>query len=123
MTPLLAIILCVCCDGDFKVTRPVCWQELTKPPQIWAKATSIVGAGAESKPHAIQVPINMNGTSVDPGDVVFSDVKNGVVIIPRAQLSEVISLLPRLVEADDRVKEDVSRGISVQEAFKTHRGS
>jgi regulator of RNase E activity RraA len=54
--------------------------------------------------------------------LVFSDATNGVVIIPQEQISETISLLPRLVEADDRVKEDVSKGISVQEAFQTHRG-
>ncbi|KAE8451519.1 hypothetical protein EG329_003592 [Mollisiaceae sp. DMI_Dod_QoI] len=89
---------------------------------IWAKATSIVGAGAESKPHSIQVPLNINGTVINPGDVVFSDAMNGVVVIPQDQLTSVLELLPRLVEADDRVKDDVIRGVTVQEAFKKHRG-
>ncbi|CZR57034.1 related to dlpA protein [Phialocephala subalpina] len=89
---------------------------------IWAKATSIVGAGAESKPHAVQVPLNIDGTIINPGDLVFSDIVNGVVVIPQEQLSSVIELLPRLVEADDRVKEDVSQGVTVQDAFKMHRG-
>jgi len=31
-------------------------------------------------------------------------------------------MLPGLVGADDRVKEDVARGVTVQEAFKKHRG-
>ena len=90
--------------------------------QIWAKSTSIVGAGAESKPHAVQVPLNIDGTIIKPGDLVFSDAINGVVIIPQDQVSEVVSLLPYLVEADDRVKGDVSNGMTVHEAFKKHRG-
>lgn len=81
-----------------------------------------MGAGAESKPHAVQVPLDINGTIVQPGDLVFSDATNGVVVIPQEHLAEVVSLLPNLVEADERVKEDVSQGISVQEAFKKHRG-
>jgi regulator of RNase E activity RraA len=89
--------------------------------QIWAKSTSIVGAGAESKPHAVQVPLDIDGTTVKPGDLVFSDAANGVVVIPQNQVSEVVSLLPYLVEADDRVKGDVSKGMTVQEAFKRHR--
>ena len=51
----------------------------------------------------------------------MSDSINGVVVIPQNKLSDVISLLPHLVEADDHVKEDVKQGMSVQEAFKKHR--
>ncbi|CZS98961.1 related to dlpA protein [Rhynchosporium graminicola] len=88
---------------------------------IWAKATSIVGTALEAKPHAVQVPLVIGGTKVTPGDLVFSDTTNGVVVIPQDRIAEVISLLPGLVEADDQVKGDVSIGMTVQEAFKTHR--
>jgi regulator of RNase E activity RraA len=59
---------------------------------------------------------------VNPGDLVFSDAVNGVVVIPQDKVDEVISMLPALIEADDRVKEEVRNGMSVQEAFKKHRG-
>jgi regulator of RNase E activity RraA len=68
------------------------------------------------------VSLDIDGTIVNPGDLVFSDPTNGVVVIPEDQVAEVIALLPGLVEADDRVKEDVAKGVTVQEAFKTHRG-
>ncbi len=45
-----------------------------------------------------------------------------MVVIPQDQVAEVIRLLPGLVEADERVKEDVKEGMTVQEAFKKHRG-
>lgn len=64
----------------------------------------------------------MDGTIVNPGDLVFSDSVNGVIIIPKDKVSELVSMLPGLVEADDRVKEDVEKGMAVQEAFKRHRG-
>ncbi|RDW88966.1 hypothetical protein BP6252_00998 [Coleophoma cylindrospora] len=89
---------------------------------IWARGSSIVGAGAESTPHAIQVPLTLDGTEVNPGDLVFSDPTNGVVVIPKDKVNNVIEMLPTLVKADDRVKEDVEQGMSVQEAFKKHRG-
>ncbi|KAI6710232.1 hypothetical protein JHW43_007249 [Diplocarpon mali] len=89
---------------------------------VWAKATSIVGAGAEAKPHAIQVPLDIDGTIVKPGDLVFGDYVNGVVIIPHEKMSEVLSLLPDLVQADDLVKEDVQKGSTVQESFKHRKG-
>jgi regulator of RNase E activity RraA len=59
---------------------------------------------------------------VKPGDLVFSDATNGVVVIPEDKVNDVISMLPALVEADNRVKEEVRKGMTVQEAFKKHRG-
>lgn len=52
---------------------------------------------------------------------MFCDPVEGVVVIPQALLNAVLELLPKLVEADDHVKEDVKKGLSVQEAFAKHR--
>ncbi|QSZ34700.1 hypothetical protein DSL72_007555 [Monilinia vaccinii-corymbosi] len=88
---------------------------------IWSQGTSVVGAGAESEPRSVQAPLMIDGTAVHPGDLAFCDPKNGIVIIPRAKVADVISILPSLVGADDRVKEEVKKGMSVREAFKKHR--
>lgn len=72
-------------------------------------------------PWATQVTVQVNGVDINPGDVAFSDPDNGVVIIPRDKIDRVLELLPGLVAADDKVKEDVSKGMSVYEAFKLHR--
>lgn len=66
--------------------------------------------------------LNLEGTIVRPGDLVFSDAVNGVIVIPLEKVDQVIEMLPRLMEADDKVKEDVAKGMTVQEAFKKHRG-
>jgi regulator of RNase E activity RraA len=56
------------------------------------------------------------------GDIIFCDPLEGVVVIPQSLLEDCLQLMPKLVQADDFVKADVDRGMSVSEAFKKHRG-
>lgn len=111
---------------------------------VWAAATSTVGAGAEAKPWAVEVPIQLGGVTVSPvslrldsaifllssetnhaqGDIVCADPDEvGVVVIPHDKVDEVLELCPKLTAADDKVIEDVGKGGSVQEAFKKHRSN
>lgn len=89
---------------------------------IWSKGTSIIGAGAETKFQAREVPVRVGKTIVEPGDIIMIDpFEKGVVAIPQGKIDEVLQLLPKLVEADDKVVSDVKKGRSVDEAFKEHR--
>ncbi|KAH6678846.1 DlpA domain-containing protein [Plectosphaerella plurivora] len=88
---------------------------------VWARGLSTVGAGAASTPRAVEVPLHIDGTVVNPGDLVFSDPVNGVVVIPQDKVQQVLELLPVLKAADDKVKRDVLRGVSVYDAFREHR--
>lgn len=56
------------------------------------------------------------------GDIVFLDPEEGAVVIPQQLLEETLSLMPKLVAADDKVKEAVAEGMTVAEAFRTFRG-
>lgn len=47
----------------------------------------------------------------------------GVVVIPQDKLDAVSDLVPKLVHADNKVKEDVEEGIPVKEAFANHRSN
>lgn len=66
--------------------------------------------------------MDVDGTMVNPGDLVFCDSANGTVVIPRGKVAQVLEMMPRFTEADDRVKEAVAGGMSVHEAFLEHRG-
>ncbi|KAJ4295206.1 hypothetical protein N0V90_007216 [Kalmusia sp. IMI 367209] len=91
---------------------------------IWSKGTSIIGAGAETKFHARNVPIRVGETVVEPGDIVMIDpFENGVVAVPQGKINEVMELLPKLVVADEKVIKDVEDGVSVKEAFQRHRNA
>ena len=73
-------------------------------------------------PWLLQVPLKVRDVTVNPGDVAFQDPVNGVVIIPHDKVQQVVDVLPDIVAADERVKQDVLRGMPVAEAFKLHRG-
>ncbi|KAK5086483.1 hypothetical protein LTR05_003651 [Lithohypha guttulata] len=88
---------------------------------IWASGQSTVGAGAETKVHSRNVTVNISGVNVSPNDIVFADPIEGVVVIPNGLVDQVIELMPKLVSADDKVKEEVESGTTVQAAFKRHR--
>ena len=45
--------------------------------QIWAAATSTVGAGAETKPWALNVPVTIQGVLIKP----VSDLSHGLEIL------------------------------------------
>lgn len=92
--------------------------------QVWSRSTSTVGTGLEAKAWSADVPITVNGLTVQPGDVLFADpAERGIVVIPVDKLQSVVELLPGLKEADDRVVADVTAGVDVTEAFKRHRKS
>lgn len=82
-----------------------------------------MGSGGGSVPWATQVAVEANGVQINPGDVAFSDSGNGVVIIPRDKVGQVLELLPSLIAADAKVKDDVLKGMAVYDAFKLHRGT
>lgn len=56
------------------------------------------------------------------GDIIFCDPLEGVVAIPRDLLDQVLETMPKLIAMDDKVKEAVGQGSSVQDAFKKFRG-
>lgn len=106
---------------DGRVRDLVALNETQLP--IWSKGTSIIGAGAETKLHALNVPVQIGESTVEAGDIVMIDpFENGVVAVPQDRIDELLELLPKLVGADEKVIADVEAGASVQEAFKRHRG-
>jgi hypothetical protein len=53
---------------------------------------------------------------------MIDPASKAAVCIPAKLLEEVLVLLPKLVAADENVIKDVEDGVSVEEAFKRHRG-
>ncbi|KAL5346465.1 hypothetical protein ACLOAV_008736 [Pseudogymnoascus australis] len=94
--------------------------EIREELPVWSLGTSTVGSGGGVKAHAVDVPVEVGGVAVRAGDVVVADPENGVVVIPAERVGEVLALLPRLGEADVKVKEAV-RGMAVGEAFRRFR--
>ena len=82
-----------------------------------------MGAKAECKPHAVQVPVTINGVRIEPGDFIFADGE-GVVCIPKRLGYDVVTWLKQkrfAGDAEDKIKAMVERGHTVQEAFDRYR--
>jgi len=108
---------------DGRVRDLVALRGLSKDMPIWSRGTSIVGAGAEAKAWCTNVQVQVGQCFVGPGDVCMIDGEElGAVVIPKEALSDVLNLLPKLVEADERVMQDVLGGGEVGVAFKKYRG-
>ncbi|OAG45466.1 hypothetical protein AYO21_00100 [Fonsecaea monophora] len=88
---------------------------------IFALGKSTVGTNAEATAYARNVRVSIAGVDVCPGDIIFCDPLEGAVVIPRDLLDDTLSLMPKLVAADDKVKDAVQGGMTVAEAFRTFR--
>ena len=61
-------------------------------------------------------PVNCGGVLVKPGDIVFGDM-NGVVVIPKELVREVIPLALKRVADEDLVRSKLLKGEKLQRAF------
>jgi regulator of RNase E activity RraA len=65
---------------------------------------------------AIDVPVEVGGVRVSPGDLVFGDA-DGVVVIPRAVEQQVIAAAFAKVEGENATREALARGEKLADVF------
>lgn len=68
---------------------------------------------------AYRVPIEIEGTAVRPGDLIFGDL-DGVVVIPQELEDEVFEKSVIKASAEHSVRAEIERGMSSTEAFRTY---
>lgn len=64
------------------------------------------------------VPINVGGTTVASGDLLFAD-DEGVLVIPREVEAEAVERAPEKNATESRVAEAIHTGMSTVDAFRT----
>ena len=69
--------------------------------------------------HAHGVPIRCGGVVVRPGDLVFAE-PDGVVVVPAEIEDEVIAAALEKVEREDTVRDELTKGASLAEAWRRH---
>ncbi|HVX44252.1 MAG TPA: hypothetical protein VHC49_10215, partial [Mycobacteriales bacterium] len=72
----------------------------------------------------LEVPISMTGTltsqvRVDPGDWIFGD-EDGVLIIPRSALDDVLTASEKAKDVEDKVRKEVQAGVPVSEVYNKY---
>ena len=63
-----------------------------------------------------QVPIRIGNTVIQPGDFVFGDI-DGVVIVPRDIVVEVLVASEDVFRREGAMREELRRGVSVKDAY------
>jgi 4-hydroxy-4-methyl-2-oxoglutarate aldolase len=65
------------------------------------------------------VPIKIGHTFIHPGDFVFGDV-DGVVIVPQDLTVEVLLETEKVVERENRMRAELSKGSTVSEVYRKY---
>lgn len=63
-----------------------------------------------------QIPVTMQGVTINPGDIIFGDI-DGIVIIPKDIAESVIEEALKLIEKENKVRGMLDSGISLQQAY------
>ena len=66
-----------------------------------------------------RVPIEIEGTWINPGDLIFGDM-DGVIVIPQEHEREVIEKALQKASAENVVRKAIEGGMSATEAFKKY---
>ena len=80
-----------------------------------------MGAGAQCKPYATQVPVTIGDVQVKPGDLILADPSEGVVRIPLEVVEGVIVWLQKRGDREEKIQDMIRDGFSVEEAFEKCR--
>lgn len=88
---------------------------------VFTRYTSPIESLGRSRIRDLEVPISMTGTlssqvRVNPGDWVFGDM-DGVLVIPKDALEEVLAKSEEAKDIEDKVREEVQRGVPVSDVF------
>jgi regulator of RNase E activity RraA len=68
----------------------------------------------------LQVPVQIGGVNVHPGDLLRGDA-DGVIVIPKEHEEAVLKAAEEIHEAEEKIRADVRGGASLREARSKHR--
>ena len=63
-----------------------------------------------------QIPIQIDGVTICPGDLIFADI-DGVVVIPQAVADEVIERALQTIVCEDQVRAGLQNGKSLEQVY------
>jgi len=66
---------------------------------------------------AIDVPVEIDGVGVNPGDLVVGDA-DGVIIVPQSVEEEIIKVALEKVSSENRTRNALRRGIPLRQVFE-----
>lgn len=102
-------------DGLTRDVRAI--REMQFP--VFAGGIGPLDSKGRGKVMAIDVPVEVAGARVAPGDLVFGDA-DGVVVVPRAVEDQVVAAALAKVAGENATREALARGEKLADVFKRH---
>ena len=102
-------------DGLTRDVRAI--REMRFP--VFAGGIGPLDSKGRGKVVAIDVPVEVAGACVQPGDLVFGDA-DGVVVVPRAVEAQVISAALAKVQGENETRNALARGEKLADVFRRH---
>jgi|SRR5208337_2845857 len=100
-------------DGYSRDTRPV----LALHFPVFALGSYAQDQAPRGKVADFRIPIQIGGTRITPGDIVFGDM-DGVCIVPRTAEVEVLSRALEKARKEKKARKEIERGMTAKEAFE-----
>ncbi len=63
----------------------------------------------------VNVPVNIGGARVEPGDYLLGD-GDGVVVIPAAKAPEILAVAQEIYKAEEAIRAEIASGVGLKEA-------
>jgi len=86
---------------------------------VFARGTCVYDSKDRNRVIDVDVPVEIDGVQFSPGNLVIADV-DGIVVVPQAVESEVISAAWEKVQAENEVRAAIAGGMSASEAFRKY---
>ena len=86
---------------------------------VFAAGIGPLDSKGRGKVVAIDVPVEVAGARVEPGDLVFGDA-DGVVVIPKAAEERVIAAALAKVRGENETRDALARGEKLADVFRRH---
>lgn len=103
-------------DGFCRDTKVI--QEMRFP--VFARGTSPLDSLGRSVAIGYNCPVESGDATIRPGDIVFAD-QDGIVVVPKEVEKEVITSAFEKVEKENLVREELQKGMLLQEAWKKYK--
>lgn len=86
---------------------------------VFSRGRFMVTGKGRVQVDAVQIPVNIAGVQVRPGDIVVGDL-SGALAIPRERAGEVLAVARAIATAEQGIVADLEQGLSLGEARRRH---
>jgi regulator of RNase E activity RraA len=86
---------------------------------VFARGTCPRDSMHRQRVTAIDVPVEIGGVRIGPGDLLFADA-DGLVVVPRAVEAEVLAKAWEKVTAENHVRDEIRAGAKAAEVFQKY---